>query len=540
MARTFIVRTFAWISISLCVKPRSAVLPEIHKTKIQLTTRSEQLKSGQLFYHLDSLATITTHSSLLLKIINMRALALILSDKSVQADDESTTYAFSPTTDVALSHYDESSEADDKSPAYRVSKTQAESDDERVTYASHETSGEQLLKDQSGATKCDPVGGAANSGLEADMVAVDTDRKSLTEKRSGEPLEKTPSHHVDVEKDPEMEKQESATTTVNKKLMKNILSAQTEETGENLAHIAQDTAMDQSSRNFAGVLAEIVCLWQRFAQGEDPTCYQIDFGVGQPLTLLMVLALLPEQYQSFICIEDAHRSPFEDGANLSWLHEQTMDVLAGLSADPVPASRHFGPGLASMIRDDLDESWKKFTGRSWLEDQIHLLSNDELELHFYRFPPESKNIVFFFNPTEAHWTVVEVKLDVEVWTYTLYNSLCQGKKGPAWKACQEQLPLLEQLICRASGFPEPKTREIVVGASAQQDNPYDCGPIAIYNVQELLEGNTPSTDVDTEDLRRRDLYLIYDALRLLEEGLEIPEFRARMRKMYMEEYLSDD
>ena len=467
----------------------------------------------------------------------MRTLELILSDKSVQTDDESTTYAFSPTTDVALLHYDESYAADDENQAYSVNETQAESNDnERATFASLKTPEDQLSRDQSGATECDLGGGAAYSELEEAAVVVGTDRKSMMEESSGEPLGEPPSHHVDVETNPEMEKQESATTPVNT-LMEEILRTQTEQTRENLDYVAQHQDFDQVPRNLAGVLADIICLWQHFAQGEDPTSYQIHFGAGQPLTLLMVLALLPEQYQYFICMEEAHRSPFGDGANLSWLHEQTMDVLAGLSTDPVPVFRFFGPGLAAMIRDDLDESWKKFTGRSWLEDQIHLLSKDELELDFYRFPPESKKIVFFFNPTEIHWTVVEVNLDDEVWTYTLYNSSSQGAKGPAWKACQKQLPLLEQLICRASGFPEPKNREIVIGASAQQDNPYDCGPIAIHNAQELLEGHTPSTDVDTEDLRLRGLYLIRDALLLLEEGLEIPEFRARMRELYMEEYL---
>ena len=519
----------------------------------------------------------------------MRSLTLTLGDESVQAHGESTPYVFSPTTVVALSHDDESCEADDENQAYSVSETQAESNgneratpaadialshynescetddknqvcsvnetqaeangNKRATFAGLKTCEEQISKDQSVATECDQVRGAIDPGSEEATLVPDatlvqeaalvvgTDCKSLMERSSGEPLENSPPHHFDVDEVSELEKQESATPTVNKTLMEDILKTQTEQTKEDLVYVARQESLDQSVRDFAAVLADIVSLWQRFAQGEDPTSYHIDFGVGQPLTLLMVLALLPEEYQYFISIEDAHRSPFQDGANLSWLHEQTMDVLAGLGTDPASTSRIFGPGLASMIRDDLDESWKKFTGRSWLEDQIHLLSKDELELDLYRFPSESKKIVFFFNPTEIHWTVVEVNLDDEVWTYTLYNSLSQGAKGPAWKACQEQLPLLEQLICRASGFAEPKSREITVGASAQQENPYDCGPIAIHNAQELLEGYTPRTNVVTESIRLSSLYLIHDALLLLKEGLEIPEFKARMRKTYIAEYL---
>ena len=528
----------------------------------------------------------------------------MLSDKSVQADDEGATYSFSPTTDFALSHYDESYEVNDETQAYSVNETQGESygseratptadvalslynescetDDEnevcsvnetkadsngneRATFAGLETCKEQISKDQSEATECDQACGAINSrsqeataivgieckslmertlakdsGSEEATVVVGSDCESFMERSLGEPVE-SPPHQVDADKDPQMEKQESATPIVNKALMEDTLKTQTELTKENFVYVARYETLDQSARDFAAVLAEIVCLWQHFAQGEDPTSYQIDFGVGQPLTLVMVLALLPEEYQYFICIEDAHRSPFQDGENLSWLHEQTMEVLAELVTDPDPGSRNFGPGLASMIRDDLDESWRKFTGRSWLEDQIYLLSKDELELDLYRFPSESKKIVFFFNPTEIHWTVVEVNLDDELWTYTLYNSLSQGAKGPAWKACQEQLPLLEQLICRASGFAEPRTREIVVGASAQQHNPYDCGPIAIHNAQDLLEGNTPRTDVDTESIRLSSLHLIHDALLLLKEGLEIPEFRTHMRKIYIAEYLEYD
>ena len=537
--------------------------------------------------------------------MNMRTLALILTDKSVQADDEGATYSFSPTTDVALSHYDESFEVDDETQAYSVNETQGESygseratptadvalslynesceiDDEnqvcsvnetkaesngieRATFAGLETCEEQISKDQSEATECDQACGAINSrseeaaaivgneckssmertiaidsGSEEATVVVGSDCQSFTERSSEEPVETSPPHHVDADKDPQMEKQESATPIVNKALMEDALRTQTELTKENLVYVAQYETLDQNAREFAAVLAEIVCLWQHFARGEDPTSYQIDFGVGQPLTLLMVLALLPEEYQYFICIEDAHRSPFQDGENLSWLHEQTMEVLAELATDPVPGSRIFGSGLASMIRGDLDESWRIFTGRSWLEDQIYLLSKDELELDLYRFPSESEKIVFFFNPTEIHWTVVDVNRDDEVWTYTLYNSLFQGAKGPAWKACQEQLPLLEQLICRASGFAEPKTRRIVVGASKQQDNPYDCGPIAIHNAQDLLEGITPRTDVDTKSIRLSSLHLIHDALLLLKEGLEIPEFRTHMRKTYIAEYLDYD
>ena len=329
---------------------------------------------------------------------------------------------------------------------------------------------------------------------------------------------------------------ESATDPGNQNgmLVEQIPREQTELTRMNLVEIAKDPEEDEVTQWFAGIAAVIVEWWQNHTKDGRPTSNHVDFGVGSPINLLMILALLPERYQDFILIEAECRSPSGDGENLSWLHEQTTDVLVRLSTDPDPASTLFGQGLASMIRENVDETWRTFTGRSWLEDQLHLWSSDELELDLYRFPPETEKIVFLFNPTEAHWTVVEVSLSDEAWTYILYNSLCQGKRGPTWRACEEQLPLLEQLICRASGFPEPETREFVLGPSAQQANPYDCGPIAIYNAVEILEGRQPSTEVDAEGLRLRYLQLICGALYALDQGLELPEFAAYMRRVCLD------
>ena len=327
---------------------------------------------------------------------------------------------------------------------------------------------------------------------------------------------------------------ESTMYTLGTTFTEQILMEQTEETMLKLYDISRDIELDERTQYFAWVVAEILGLWQEIAGDENPTSHQIDFGVGSPVNLLMILSLLPEKYQELIGIDDIHRSPFGNGENMSWLHEQTTDLLVRFSMDPIPAPIRFGQGLASMIRDDVDHGWRVFTGRSWLEDQIHLLSSDELEPDLYHFPPETKKIVFFFNPTEIHWTVVEVYLDDDLWTYTLYNSLFQGERGPTWKACQEQFPLLEQLICRTSGFAEPKARKIVPGTSAQQENSDDCGPIAIYNAIELLEGRRPNSEVDAELLRMIYLDWIFEALEILLEGLELPALRTRMREVCLE------
>lgn len=316
-----------------------------------------------------------------------------------------------------------------------------------------------------------------------------------------------------------------------------ILREQTLRTWFNLVEVAEDEEMDDFTRSIAATAADIVEWWRKHTKDSSPSTYHIDFGIGSPIDLIMILALLPERLQSLVCIENEGRSPSGDGENMSWLHEQMTDVLIQLSIDPNPASVHFGQGLASMVRDSVDKAWRTFTERSWLEDQIHLQSHSELEPDQYQFPPDTSKIVFLFNPTEIHWTVVEIDIDESAWTYTLYNSLSQDETGPTWKACHEQLPLLEQLICRASGFAEPATRNFVVASSAQQENAYDCGPIAVYNAVELLEGRKPCTDIDPENLRLSHLELIRDALIVLDGGLETPAFRAYMRKVYLA-YLS--
>ena len=326
----------------------------------------------------------------------------------------------------------------------------------------------------------------------------------------------TPVSNIYHDKSSETNK-ENATTTVDRISMERLLKEQAEETRTMFANLAANTEIDQDTASFAKTAAGIIERWQKYAEEKNPTSYRIDFGMGSPINLLTVLALLPEEYQSLIYIEDKHRSPSGNEENMSWLHEETMELLVKLSMDPCPGPISFGQGLASMIRDDVDEGWRRITGRSWLEDQLHLWSTDELEPDLYRFPPQTEKIVFFFNPTEIHWTVVEVNLDDDVWTYTLYNSLFQGERGATWSACQVQFPLLEQLICRASGFMEPKSRTIVNGSSFQQENTYDCGPIAVCNAIQLLHERSPKRELDPEKLRLKYLMLILKALGRLGE-----------------------
>lgn len=289
---------------------------------------------------------------------------------------------------------------------------------------------------------------------------------------------------------------------------------QTEETRIWLTDAADSPENDELSRNFARTTARIIQYWQISAKDENPTSHLIDFGTGVKINLLYILALLPERYQHAITIEDKSRSPSNNGDALSWLHEDTMNLLIGLFVTQNPF-RRFGQGLASMVSDDIDNSWREWYGQSYLEHQIAQMSKDELsesEIDLYRYPYWTEKIVFFFNPTGVHWTLVEVDVSDDGWIYTLYNSLSNGKRGPAWKACKLQLPLLEQLICHASGFAEPVVREFMVGTSAQQDNSYDCGPIAVYNAIGLLKGRMLGEKVDAEHLRLWYLQKILSSL----------------------------
>lgn len=281
------------------------------------------------------------------------------------------------------------------------------------------------------------------------------------------------------------------------------LKEQTEDTRSWLLAAAESSEIDELSQDFARTSALIIHYWQNSANGENPTSHPIDFGTGVKVNLLYVLAILPERYQHAITIEDKGRSPFNNGDALSWLHEDTMNLLVGLFVAQ-KSFRIFGQGLASMVSDDIDNSWRHWYGQSYLEHQTDRMSKNELsesELDLYRYPHWTETIVFFFNPTGVHWTLVEVDLSDDRWTYTLYNSLSNGKRGPTWKACKRQLPLLEHLICRASGFQEPESRDFMVGTSAQQGNSYDCGPIAVYNAIGLLKGQMPRETVDAEHLR---------------------------------------
>lgn len=292
-----------------------------------------------------------------------------------------------------------------------------------------------------------------------------------------------------------------------------LLSEQTERTRRYLEAIADFPDMDDLTKDFARTTAAIIDYWQYIADGENPTSHLIDLGVGVKVNLLMVLAILPERYQNGILIKDESRSA--NGSALSWLHEDTMNLIIELSCERDPV-RFFGQGLTSMVSEEIDNSWNEWYGKSYLEFQMDEMANDQLteaEMNLYRYPDYTESIMVLFNPTGNHWTLVEIDFEADCFTYTLYNSLSDGEQDAVWNACLQQLPLLEQLICRASDFDQPESRKFILGTSAQQDNIHDCGPITVYNAISLLRDRYPEKYLDTETFRCCCLDRILSSLR---------------------------
>jgi Ulp1 protease family, C-terminal catalytic domain len=293
---------------------------------------------------------------------------------------------------------------------------------------------------------------------------------------------------------------------INKAEQAKVWKEQTERTRLNFIEIAHDTTTEKDLRAFAIQFAEIIKLWQSCAKEENPTYHNIEFGQGLKLNLRQVFALLAEEYQKCILVDDQDRSPNRNGYDMSWLDDQTMNVLVQLACRPGQDSVRFGRDLMSGVRIQLDEMMLKAHSASYLEYHVRaMLENkprsDWMADELYSFPPSTKRIVYFFNYTETHWTLIATDVSREKWTHTLYNSLETHPKGATWNAAQKQLPLIEVLIQGASALPKPKRSEIVAGKSARQTNSYDCGVITVYNAVQLLNGRKPEKRVDAKQLR---------------------------------------
>jgi hypothetical protein len=287
------------------------------------------------------------------------------------------------------------------------------------------------------------------------------------------------------------------------------------------------TNPDKHLKDFALQLHEIIGHWQRRAGTKNPLDYDVEFSPGISATLLQVFALVPEEYQEYIKVNDSKRSP--NNQPYSWLDESIMNVLVHLECEkrnPDDTVR-FGFQLAFDVRESMDNLFKKTNGKLFLEYRIHQKDIGEPEpdwnpVKVYTFPKNTTKIVYFFNYSESHWTLLEMDLGKDQWIHTLYNSFDNGtnsdKKGPSWNAAKGNCHLLENLVQAAFGIPPPeKPSKIISGLSNKQINYFDCGVLAVANaILILFGGKTEQWSIDCNKAR-------LEWLTLLNKKLATPE-----------------
>jgi hypothetical protein len=91
------------------------------------------------------------------------------------------------------------------------------------------------------------------------------------------------------------------------------------------------TNSNKHLKDFALQLHEIIGHWQRLAGTKNPLEYAVEFAPSTSATLLQVFALVPEEYQEYIKVNDSERSP--NNQPYSWLDESIMNVLVHLECE---------------------------------------------------------------------------------------------------------------------------------------------------------------------------------------------------------------
>jgi hypothetical protein len=150
----------------------------------------------------------------------------------------------------------------------------------------------------------------------------------------------------------------------------------------------------------------------------------------------------------------------------------------------------------------MDNLFKKTNGKLSLEYRIHQKDIGEPEsvwnpVKIYTFPKNTTKIVYFFNYSESHWTLLEMNLG----------------KDP-WNAAKGNCHLLENLVQAALGIPPPeKPSKIESGLSIKQINYFDCGALAVVNALVILFGRkTEQWSIDCNKVRLTWLTLLNEKL----------------------------
>ena len=288
-----------------------------------------------------------------------------------------------------------------------------------------------------------------------------------------------------------------------------------EDTARESMSAFKDYQRHGESSRCLGTLSKIIKIWQDRAGNENPSRYAIQFkNATTRTTLLHIFALLPDDLQKVVVVKDKELKRY---GNPSWLHENMMDVLLHVVGAPkaVPTIE-YGRELANSVNCSMDDVYKKQYGhKTYLKYLRHLMetghpSADWNPNNVFTFPPDTSEILYFWNYNEVHWTTIQSRYDGLKWTHMMYDSMSRKYKvySADARAFREQMRDIEELIGKASGFERPRyASSFFSGWSPQQKNIDDCGVIAVYNAHCLLTGHAPNTGTKARGLR--SVYMEY-------------------------------
>ncbi|KAE9974869.1 hypothetical protein BLS_002870 [Venturia inaequalis] len=227
-----------------------------------------------------------------------------------------------------------------------------------------------------------------------------------------------------------------------------------------------ELANPQQARMVAGIMTDIISNWETLVPVDrDPSTHGLildgQWRQDRVITLPDIFHLLPEQYK-WMGIHDEN-TPKEirkgDGECWNWISRPLMEwlIIAHPGATYQPSSA-FHP----LIGSDLDETMDYFAKtETYAEMRLQELqggkaSADDIAFYQFNSPGTIKDIVFIFNPTNAHWTIVHISDVYGARKYTLYNSLANDenpRKGATPNLYRKYIPYVNQMLEIVNNFP---------------------------------------------------------------------------------------
>jgi hypothetical protein len=300
-----------------------------------------------------------------------------------------------------------------------------------------------------------------------------------------------------------------------------------------LSKTTDDPRLTYNRRVLAKKVAQIIHASQEICS--VPTdMYSIN-SAGK-ISLHDIFTLIPPSCQQWVASEIPEELRVGDMTDLAsqtdpcWLSSGIIACLIALQSNEWLPTSTFQFGLGLDCNESTNEWCVKNENRTYYQSMWNraakgLQDSDE---DLYTIDIRYKDIAFFWNFTEAHWTVVHVSNAQEVLNepsrqYTMYNSSHQVTKdgrvlGSSAKTCRDSIPIINNLIQHYSGWPQlagdSGEANLDFGESPQQENSWDCGIFSIYNATELLAGRQPETNVSPTELRVQYLDLVLQELTL--------------------------